>query len=61
MKIGKEKILCTPIPDCMPSYYEVSKQLRINVECIKKEITLHVDMELERFKKYLKEYKKEME
>ena len=37
------------IPSYTLSAEEVSKQLRINCDCIKKEITDHIDSELRRF------------
>lgn len=40
----------TSIPDCMPDHQEIAKQMRINADIIKKEITDHVDKEIKRFK-----------
>jgi len=45
-----------PIPEYIPTFEEVSKQMRINVDILKQEITDHVDKEIERLKNsYLKE------
>lgn len=38
------------IPDCEPNPMEISKQLRINADILKQEITDHIDSELKRFK-----------
>lgn len=39
------------IPECMPSFYELANQMRINQEIVMKEISAHVDKEIERLKK----------
>lgn len=40
----------------MPTYYlsfeEISKQMKINVDTLKKEISEHIDKEIERLKQY---------
>ncbi len=41
------------IPQFTPTFEEISKQMRINQKIIMKEITEHVDKEIERFKKEL--------
>jgi hypothetical protein len=40
----------TPIPQYTPTFEEVSKQMRINVDIFKQEITDHVDKEIARLK-----------
>ncbi len=40
---------CEKIPEYTPTFDEVSKQMRINVDILKQEITQHVDCELIRF------------
>lgn len=45
------------IPEYTPSFKEVSKQMRINADIIMKEISDHVDREIERFKQHLCEIK----
>jgi hypothetical protein len=42
------------IPDFAPAYREVAKQMRINVDILKKEISDHIDKELERLSKEMK-------
>lgn len=39
-----------PIPEYSPTFEEISKQMRINIDILKHEITEHVDNELKRFK-----------
>lgn len=39
------------LPPYVPDFSEIAKQMRINVDVLKKEITQHVDFELARFKK----------
>lgn len=41
----------TPIPNYNPSFTELSKLMRINADIIMKEISDHVDKEIERLKK----------
>lgn len=41
----------TKIPKDCPTFEELSKQMRINIDILKKEITAHVDRELERLRK----------
>ncbi len=38
------------IPDSHADFKEVAKQMRINVDILKEEITKHIDDELKRFK-----------
>ncbi len=45
------------IPDCKPSYEEISKQMRINFDILKQEITDHIDKELKRFRQELEKSK----
>ncbi len=45
------------IPDAQPNYAEISKQMKINCELMSEQITLHVDVELARFRKELKKIK----
>lgn len=40
-----------PIPDYEPTYEEITIQMRINADIIKKEISDHIDKEIERFKR----------
>ena len=40
----------TEIPQCTPSFEDISKQMRINADIIIKEITEHVNKEIERMK-----------
>jgi hypothetical protein len=40
------------MPTYYPSFEEISKQMKINVEILKKEISEHIDKEIERLKKY---------
>ncbi len=44
----------TQIPEYTPTSEEIAKQMRINADIIKKEISDHVDQELKRFKEELK-------
>lgn len=39
------------IPQHIPTFEEISTQIRINQEIVMKEITEHIDKEIERFKK----------
>ncbi len=39
------------IPPYTPTFEEISKQMRINQEIVMKQISDHVDREIERFKK----------
>lgn len=39
------------IPQYIPTFEEISKQMRINQEIVMKEISEHVDKEIERLKK----------
>ena len=41
----------TPIPQYTPTFEQVSKQMRINVDILKQEISDHVDKEIERLRK----------
>lgn len=38
------------IPDYIIDYREISKFMKINVDILKKELTEHIDKEIERFK-----------
>lgn len=40
----------TPIPNYISTFEEISKQMRINIDIIKQEITDHVDKEISRLK-----------
>lgn len=39
------------IPDNPLNYIQITQQMKINVEILKKELSDHVDNEIERFKK----------
>ena len=43
------------IPSANVDYREVARMMRINIDCLKKEITEHVDNELERFRQGMQE------
>ena len=45
------------IPDSEHNFTEISKQMKINCELMCEQITLHIDVELERFRKELKKIK----
>lgn len=45
------------IPSYTPTFEEISKQMKINQEIVMKEISEHVDKELERFRKEMNEIK----
>lgn len=45
------------IPNPTPSFEQVSKQMRINVDVLKEEITNHINAELERFNTELEKAK----
>ena len=44
-------------PDIQPNFAELSKQMKINCELMCEQMTLHVDVELARFRKELKKIK----
>ncbi len=50
----KRPTYITRIPEYSPTFEELSKQMRINADIIMKEISDHVDSELERFKTGMK-------
>lgn len=43
------------IPPAYLDHQEISKQLRINIDILNKEISEHVDKELDRFKKQMRQ------
>lgn len=48
---SEEKMLKrSKIPEYIPTFTEISNQLRINADCLMKEITEHADKEIERIK-----------
>ena len=48
---GRDEILYEKtIPEYMPTFQEISTQMRINVDFLKKEISDHCDSEIQRFK-----------
>ena len=47
------------IPDCESSPHEISKMMRINLDILKEELTLHIDLELARFRHELDKLKLE--
>jgi len=49
MSLKKPKYICK-IPEGIPTFEETSKQMRINVDILKKEFTDHVDKEIKRFR-----------
>jgi len=48
------------IPNHTPTFEEISKQMRINVDILKDEISNHCEREIEIFKKQCMEIKKEI-
>ena len=48
------------IPDYQPTFEEISKQLRINCDCIKKEVADHVDLKIKRFQDEIKSIQKKL-
>jgi len=55
--LERKFILCkynNTIPTYTPSFEDVSKQMRINLDVLKKEFSDHVDSEIERFNKNIK-------
>lgn len=55
MKIKHLNISRTSIPNPAPDPQEIAKQIRINCDIVKKEISDHVDAEIARFKKEIGE------
>lgn len=47
------------IPDFLPTFKEISEQMKINQEIVMKEISDHTNKELERFKNELDKIKNE--
>ncbi len=45
------------LPDYLPTPQEIAKQMRINVDILKFEITEHIDREIERFRKEVEKFK----
>lgn len=43
------------IPNYAPPHYEIARQMRIDADNIKKEISDHVDSELKRFREAMRE------
>lgn len=50
LDICNECLWKNKIPTFSPSFEEISKQMRINADIIKEEITLHVNKEIERLR-----------
>ena len=48
-----------PIPVVRPTYEQIAKQMRINVDILMKEISEHVDKEIERLSRKIKEIEHE--
>lgn len=42
------------LPESLPNFQEISKQMRINADILKLEISDHVDKEIQRFRKEMK-------
>ena len=47
------------IPELVPSFEEVSAQLRINADCLKQEISEHVNNEIKRLREEIEKIKNE--
>lgn len=45
------------IPDPQPSFTDIARQMRINVDILKEEITNHINTELKRFRNELEKEK----
>ena len=54
-KFDVDKGNSAPIPIHTPTFEEISVQMRINCDILKREISDHVDDEIKRFKKEINE------